>query len=895
MATPLLQTKLFIPQSRPGLVQRPRIIDKLNEGLQRGLTLISAPAGFGKSTILTEWVGAIGHQVTWLSIDDGDNDLKRFFVYFILAIQKINPSLGEDVLPVLQAADNPQTEHLLTILINDIAATDEEITLVLDDYHLIENQDIHNGLKFLIDHIPPNLHLVIASRVDPPIPLTRLRARDQITEIRSRDLRFNQTETETYLNEHMGLDLATEDISALHKRTEGWITGLHLAALSMQDRNDKHEFITAFSGGHHYIIDYLVSEVLSRQTPEIQKFLLQTSLLDRFCAPLCDAVLEMTASASNIQRLNQTNLFLISLDDERNWYRYHHLFANFLTQRLRETESEIIPTLHQRASNWLEQNRYFPEAVKHSLNGEDYQHAAQLIEQLGPDMMMQNEFDQLAQWLDAMPKKLVESVPWLCIIRAWMCDRWGQFDIGERFLQHAESAVDMSTSSTPNEAERIVRGQISAIRALYALKSAQIPQSIQHSKQALDYIPMDYFNRGVALFSLGWAKEAQGDLAGAIRVYEDGRSASLAVGNRILAQVIILQIGKVQFIQGHLHQAAETLREANQFKYERSNIKIPYASSASIGLAAIHREWNELDEALSYVQEGIEIGIASNVVDAITSGYASKALVHIARGDLDAAHQACNRAEEMVRDTPNLEAETLSKTLASRIRLNLAKNQLSEASRKVHDAGLNVDSEIENYLDIPHRILARVLIHSGRTNSASQELSDSHKMLAKVLKMTRSAGYSGEVIMTLVLQALAFEAQGIIDQSLNSLEKALVLAEPEGYIRTFIDEGAPMQALLQQVKTKGRLAAYVEMLLKAFDPQDTAVAPAIDQKLVEPLSQREIEVLRMLGTELTGPEIAGELVISLNTLRTHTKNIYAKLDVGKRRAAVRRAKELELI
>ena len=895
MTAPLLQTKLFLPQPRTGLVQRPRIIDKMNEGLERRLTLVSAPAGFGKSTMLIEWARTTGNKVTWLSIDDSDNDLKRFFIYLILAIQKINPSLGQDVLPVLQAADNPRMEHLLTILINDITEVDDEFTLILDDYHLIENQDIHNGLQFLIDHVPPNMHLVIASRVDPPIPMTRLRARDQVTEIRSRDLRFNQSETHAYLNDQMGLNLAQADISALHKRTEGWITALHLAALSMQNRDDKHDFIAAFSGGHHYIIDYLVSEVLSHQSEAIQNFLLRSSILDRFSAPLCNAVLEISDSKTLIQHLNQTNLFLISLDDERNWFRYHHLFANFLNQRLREKEPKSIPELHQRASKWLEHNHYFPEAVNHSLDGEDYEHAAQLIEKLGPDMMMQNEFDQLALWMDAMPKDLVESWPWLCIIRAWMYDRWGRFDDGERYLQHAESALEGSADSTPIEAKRIVRGQISAIRALYALKLGQISRSIEHSNQALKYLPSGYFNRGVASFSLGWAKKAQGDLSGTLEAYEDGRTASLAAGNRILAQAIILDIGKTQFIQGHLHLAADTLREVNQFKYEKSNIKIPYASPACIGLADIYREWNELDAAMSYIQEGIEIGTASNVVDAITVGYASQALLFLAQGDLKSANQACENADQMVRDTPNLEAETLSRTLDSRVRLSLAKNQLAEASRHVQEAGLGLDVEIDNFLDIPLIILARVLIHSGRQNSASQDLSDAHEVLEKILEVTRPAGYLGQVIGALVLQALVFEAQGIHDQALTSLEEALTLAEPEGYIRTFVDEGASMQALLQQAGTKGSMGAYVSRLLKAFEPQDTEATPAADQKLIEPLSARELEVLKMLATELSGPEIARELVISLNTLRTHTKNIYAKLDVGKRRAAVHKARELELI
>jgi LuxR family maltose regulon positive regulatory protein len=894
VSTPLLTTKLYIPPPRTNLVPRPRLIQQLNAGLESKLTLVSAPAGFGKSTLLGEWIRSSDKSFAWLSLDEGDNNLKRFLTYLIAALQQIDESIGDGILPLLEATDDPPIESLITLLINHIVSMEDEICLVLDDYHLITNQTVHQAINIFLEHLPPNAHVVLSGRVDPPIAISRMRARDQMIEVRPNDLRFIESEGETFLNDMSGLELSSGDISSLVSRTEGWITGLQLAALSMQGRQNKSEFVAAFSGGHHYIIDYLVDEVITRQSQEVRTFLYRTSIFNRFCAPLSDAVLEISDSRRIIQDIDEANLFLVHLDDERKWYRYHHLFAEFLNQRLQEREPENVPELHHRASEWLEDNDLIVEAVNHSLVGEDYERAAQLVENIGPDMMMQSEFDQLSKWLDAMPKELVENWPWLCIIRAWMYDRWAQFEVGEQYLQYAEAALNSNPSLASEDDEKIIRGQISAIRALYTLKKGQIPESIEFSNQALDYLPKDYFNRGVAYFSRGWAKQAQGDLSGAIQAYDEGRRASLAAGNQILAQAIILEIGKTQSLQGQLHQAAETFREAIGFKYEKSDIKIPYASPASISLANILREWNELDAAMSHLEEGIEIGLASKIVDAVAVGYASMALVALAQGDLEAAIQACKKTERMVKDIPDLETDTLTKTLDSRVRLSISQNKLTEAARYIEDRGLSVDTKFIYISDFEHIILARLLVHLGRVNSAAQDVTDAHKLLVEILEMASSAGYLSLRIEALTLQALAYDVQGKHDQALNSLEEALSLAEPEGYIRTFVDEGELMKDLLRQAYSRNISKAYVSKLLGAFEP-DRADGKPIAQSLVDPLSNRELEVLRLLSTELSGPEIAQELSISLNTMRTHTKNIYSKLNVTNRRAAVREAQELKLL
>ena len=894
MSTPLLTTKLYIPPPRRNLVARPRLIQQLNAGLSGKFTLVSAPAGFGKTTLLGEWISSSDKSFVWLSLDEGDNNLKRFFTYLIAALQQIDGSIGDGILPLLEATGDPPIEPLITTLINNIVSIEGEFCLVLDDYHLITNQTIHQAINFLLEHISPNAHIVISGRVDPPIAISLMRARDQMTEVRPNDLRFIKSEVKTFLNDLSGLDLSPEDLSALLSRTEGWITGLQLAALSMQGRQDKHEFVAAFSGSHHYIIDYLVDEVMARQSQEVRTFLYQTSIFSRFCAPLCDEVLEILDSRSILQGIDEANLFLVLLDDERKWYRYHHLFAEFLNQRLLEREPQNVPVLHHRASIWFERNGFLAEAIDHALEGNEFTRAAKLVESVGPIMMMQSEFDQLNSWLDAMPQEQVNSWPWLCIIRAWMCQRWAQLDEGEFYLQCAENALELDTTPEPMDGARIIRGQICALRALFSLNKGQISQSIEYANQALEFLPDDYFNRPVAADALGIAKRVSGDFDGAIKVFVKARRDSLAVGNRIFAQAIILEMGLTQSMQGRLYQAAETFREAIEFTYQDTEIKIPYASTASVSLANILQEWNELDAAMTHLEEGIEIGLSAKIVDAVATGYAIKARVYLAQDNLEAALAACQKLERILKDIPDLEHETIRIALDSRVRLLIANNNLAGAARMVQEHGFSVEDDIRYFHQFEHIVLSRVLIHLGRENLEQNYLSQAQDLLNRLREVIKPAGCLRETIEILALEALVFEAQGLHDQASDSLEEALTLAEPEGFIRTFVDEGEPMRDLLRQAYSRNISKAYVSKLLAAFEP-DRAVGKPTAQSLVEPLSNRELEVLRLLSTELSGPEIAQELSISLNTMRTHTKNIYSKLNVSNRRAAVREAQELHIL
>jgi LuxR family maltose regulon positive regulatory protein len=893
--TSLITTKLYIPPPQPNLVQRPHLNKKLKDGETRKLTLISAPAGFGKTTTVAEWIQKNNQHAAWISLDDGDNVLSRFMTYLITAIQRIDSDFGADILTVVQATEHPHLESLLTMFVNQIAEIQNEFILVLDDYHLISTQSIHDAVEFLLGHLPQNMHLVMIGRVDPPFSLSRLRVGGQLTELRSNDLRFTKGEITEFLNKIMGFDLTDGDIRALEIRTEGWVASLQLAALSLQNREDKREFIAAFSGSHHYIIDYLIDEVMSGQADEIQKFLCQTSILERFCASLSDEVLAITNSKNIIQQLEDANLFLIPLDDERHWFRYHHLFSDFLSQHLSEREPENVLPLHRSASHWFEQNNLFPEAINHALVGEDFEQAAQMVESIGPDMMMQSEFDQLTIWLDAMPPDLVNTWPWLCIIRAWMCQRWARVDEGERYLQAAEQALSNGSTPEPMGGEKVIRGQVAAIRALFALVRAQIPQSMEYANQALEYLPQDHFNRAVAADALGIAKRAIGEFDEAIKIFKKARKDSLEVGNRILAQAIMLELGRVQTLQGHLAQAAETFREAIHLEYQKTQIKIPYASSAIVYLADFLREWDDLEAAIAHLDEGIRIGQPAKMVDAVISSYALLTRVYLSLGDMGEAIKSYQTAERMARDTPGLESETKAILIESKVWLLLSQNKNLEAARFMDECGLDVTDEITFFNGFGHKTLARVLISSSRENPKEKYLSDAHSLITQMLDIAKPVGCMREVIELLVLQALAYQEQGLHDRALGSLEEALTLAEPEGYARTFIDEGEPMKTILKQAASRGIAEDYVNKLLVAFAPLEVRMESGATQPLLDPLSERELEVLRMLITELTGPEIARELMVSLNTLRTHTKNIYTKLDVNNRRAAVYRAQELKLL
>ncbi len=612
MPTPILATKLYIPGLRPNVVSRPRLLERLNEGLHRKLTLISAPAGFGKTTLVSEWVEGIERPAAWLSLDEGENDPARFLTYLVAALQTIAATIGEGVSGVLQSPQPPPPEAMLTALLNDLITIPDQFILVLDDYHVLEAKAVDQALTFLLDHLPPQMHLVIATREDPALPLARLRVGGQLTEVRAVDLRFTPSEAAAFLNQVMGLDLSAEDIARLSTRTEGWIAGLQLAAISMQGQQDTASFIKSFTGSHHFVLDYLVEEVLGQQSERVQTFLLRTSLLDRFCGPLCDAVL-MDPSVSGreiLEYLERANLFLVPLDNERRWYRYHHLFADLLRQRLHQSiasstgdaESQVNE-LYIRASLWYEDHGLEIEAFHHAVAAHDVERAARLVEGKGMPLQFRGAVVPVLHWLESLPRTVLDARPSLWVMYASALSMTGQLTGVEQKLQAAEAALQ---GAEPDDKTRNLVGHIAAIRALVAAAENQVETIIAQSRRALEYLhPDNLAVRTATIWKLGIAYQLQGDRAAASRAYSEAIAISQASGNIIINLSATVGLGNVQETENQLYPAAETYRRVLQLAGDQP---LPAACEAYLGLTRICYEWNDLDAAGQRVARPPETG-----------------------------------------------------------------------------------------------------------------------------------------------------------------------------------------------------------------------------------------------------------------------------------------------
>jgi LuxR family maltose regulon positive regulatory protein len=906
----LIQTKFYIPPPHQDIVPRSRLIERLNTGLHRKLSLVSAPAGFGKTTLVSSWIHQYERPVAWISLDENDNDLRVFFTYFIAALQRIDLNIGVNILNTIQASQTLQVSSLLTMLVNEIDAIEEEIVLVLDDYHRISNQAVHDTLDFLIEHMPARMHLVISGRVDPNISQSRLRVNRQMNEIRSNDLRFTEAEASIFLNELMDLNLLPSDIAALEKRTEGWIAGLQLAALSLQGRKDKHEFVSDFSGSHRYIIDYLVEEVLSRQPEEILTFLCQTSILDRLSAPLCDATLDISTSYEILQQIEESNLFLIPLDEHREWYRYHHLFDDFLKQCLLESDSKKIPELHIRAAGWYEREGFIPEALEHYLKAKNFSSAASLVEQHAKELLEHSQLATLMSWVNLLPDEHVLSHPWICIYHAWALRLSGRpFDVVESRLQDAEKVLEKQgwslskispteKSILNDEQARRLMGHITTIRAFQALFRDDIPHVLDLAHQALEYQPDGTFLSSNIAFALGWAYRFSGDLEASRQAFIETSNTSLESGNFYSAVATKCRAAYGDVLAGRLHQAMESLREAVQIANIENGKQLPVAGYAYVYMGGVYREWNNLEAATQYSLDGIELCERVGYIMDQAVGYATLSCVKLAQKDWEAAQDALQKAEFL---SQKMKTYVYVRRWVENCQIRLwdAQGNLNAIDAWIRESGLSVADELTFLRDIEHIILARALVVLGQANPESQYLDDALTLLTQLQEMTLSAGYFGKAIEVLVLQALALQAKDKDDTALKVLEQALSLAEPQGYVRTFVDEGPPMATLLRQAAAQGISMRYASRLLGTLESElqdeksEEEVMPA--SRMIEPLSKREFEVLKMLATELSGPEIASEMHIALTTLRFHTRNIYGKLEVNNRRSAVRKAQEFNLI
>ena len=924
MSTPILATKLFIPRPRANIVLRPRLIERLNErfrvssGHTPCVTLISAPAGFGKTTLVSEWVNNLRfmidnlrldakkgskienrksetvNRVAWLSLDDGDNDPTRFLTYLVAALQTIDANIGTGVLGMLDASQHqqPSIEPILTTLINEIITLSDRFIFVLDDYHVIDAKAVDNALTFLVEHMPPQMQLVIATREDPNLPLARLRARAQLTELRAADLRFTAAEAAEFLNQMMGLNLSTEDVAALETRTEGWIAGLQLAALSMRGQKDATSFIRAFTGSHHFVLDYLMEEVLGKQSKSVQNFLLRTSILDRMCGSLCDAVLlDAAQSASGqetLEYLEHANLFIVPLDNERHWFRYHHLFADLLRQRLGQClTSEGIAQLHTRASKWYENNDLMLDAFRHAGAANDIERAERLIEdKRRPIHHLPGAATAILNWLESLPKTVLDAKPALWWKQASMLLVIGQPNGVEEKLQALEAALASAAlpGSEMDDTSRDLIGKIAAARANVAQVEGQTEITLVQARRALEYLdPNDLNNRSMAIRSIGFAYYLQGDMTEASRAYAEALSLGQATGDIINILLASIRLGQIQEERSQLYLAAETYQHVLQLIGDYSP---PNSPVAHLGLARIYYEWNDLDAAEQYGEKSLQLAQQyDQVIDRLILSELFLMRLKLARGDVIGAARILSQTEQTTRQR-NFSFR-LPDIAAAQVLVHL------------HQGNIDAAAQLTRQYDLP-LFKARVLI-AQKNSSAALTVLESQR------KPAEDRGWTDRLLRVMVLQSIAMYAHGEKAQAMQVLGDALMIAEPGGLIRLFVDEGEPMATLFSETASRGIMPDYIGKLLAAFESnaqqsEDKSDLPHTlpeghrdGEPLIEPLSQRELEILQLIAQGLSNRQISERLFLALSTVKGHNRILFDKLSVQSRTEAIARARELGLL
>ena len=911
MPTPILATKLYVPPPQPKVVLRPRLIEHLDEGLHRRLTLICAPAGSGKTTLLSEWVAGSERQAAWLSLDEGDNDLTRFLAYLVASLQTVEAKIGEGVSSALQSPQSPPTESVLTALLNEITTLPDDFILVLDDYHAIDARPVDDALTFLLDHLPPQMHLVIATREDPNLPLARrLRARGQLTELRAAELRFTTSEASGFLEGVMGLDLSAGDVAALETRTEGWIAGLQLAALSMQGRADTASFIQAFTGSHHFILDYLVEEVLQCQPERVRSFLLQTSILDRLSGPLCDAVTEQEEGNVLLEALERGNLFVVPLDDERRWYRYHHLFADVLFAHLMAEQPDQVSILHRRASEWYEQNDLRSDAVRHALAAEDFERAAGLVELAWPAMDRSFQSGTWLGWVKALPDELVRARPVLCVGYAWALLDGGELEGAHARLRDAErwldTTADMSERPELPSAEMVVvddeqfrslPATIATARAAHAQALGDVPGTVKYARRALDLLPEgDYYERGVLAALLAVAYWASGDLEAAHRSFAGFRANMRMAGNILVAISGTFVLADIRMAQDRLHEALSTYQQSLQLAEGRDEPVLRGTTDLHLGWVNCTLSRTMRKPPDSTCSRSEELGEQAALPELQYRSRVALARIREAQGDLDGALDLLGEAERQYISSLVSDVRPVA---ALKVRIWVKQGRLTEALGWVRERGLSAHDDLSYLREFEHITLARVLLAQSKSERSVRSIHEAMGLLERLLRAAEEGGRTGSVIEILMLQALAHEAQGDNPTALVSLERALTLAEPEDYVRVFVDEGTPMAQLLSEAAARGIMPSYTARLLAALEAeaQKSECRPHVPpaESLIEPLSQRELEVLRLIAQGLSNREISERLFLALSTVKGHNQIIFSKLLVQRRTEAVARARELGLL
>jgi len=924
---PLIRTKLHLPFIRPNLVPRPRLQARIVEGLRCPLTLIVAPAGFGKTTLVASFIVNCGLPIAWLSLDKDDNQAERFLSYLVAALQETDNTIGSEAAQLLAAAHQAPPEAVLTSLINDLDTAGGEIVLVLDDYQFIGSQTVHEEVAFLLEHCPNTFHLVIVSRSDPPLPLVRLRARGKMVELRAADLRFTEPEAAQFLNDVMGLHLNAGSVAVLEERTEGWITGLQMAALSLRHREDVDGFIKGFSGTNRYILDYLLEEIMASQSPEIQQFLLCTSILERLTAPLCEAVLEagnldgwiIDKLPANLQPpnllncqpileyLERANLFLVPLDDERIWYRYHHLFADLLHARLQQTlKSQAIAALHTRAAQWYIHNGLTYEAIYHASLTSNNEWVEQLIEQNYMEMFHRGEASSMRFWTGKLSKELIYRRPWLCIYEAQSHALFGQLDEADVLLAEAEKHLQFDI---PAADTRSMLGHLAYLKSRVTGMRGDVHRAIELSLTARENTPASNLalQSGIGVM-LGVGYFLNGDFTNAIQTFSETIQSGIAANAINGTMAAYCHLARLYAIQGQLHKSYELYQEAGKYAHEAGGRNLGVMSLVDMGIANVLYELNDLENALAHIKHGLELIPLWGNADDIVLAYTTHARIQQAQGNKAGAVEAIEKGIHLIQ-TSGVFSAARDAVRTAQVKLWLAQGDLlsadswaaSEEARLISDRRFGFENELTRIT------LSRVYI-------AQKKPDETIRLLTHLEESAESGGRTGRLIEILILKALTLQILGETAQALAALEKSLSQAEPEGYIRIFIHDGPPMQRLLAQWSAHagdGPLRDYTINLLSQFDAEphrimatQEGVSAASDpstrlrqsgQALIEPLSQRELEVLHLMALGRTNQEIAQLLIVARGTVKAHTASIYRKLDAANRTEAVARARQLGIL
>ena len=888
---PLLATKLHPPRRRRTLVARPRLDHLAQRSRQRALTLVSAPAGFGKTTLVAEWFAG-GDGTAWLSLDQRDDDPLTFWTYVVAALDAAAPELSSNAATLLQSPGAP-LDAVVATLINDLETAAQDLVLVLDDYHLIESTEVHESVAFLLEHLPPQIRLVIATRADPPLPLASLRAGGDLLEIRAADLRFTPGEAGSYLSDAMHLAVTAGDVEVLESRTEGWIAALQLAALSMQGRDDPSSFVAEFAGDDRFILDYLADEVLEQQPPDVRDFLLTTSILPRLTGPLCAAVAGRDDARAVLEYLERSNLFVVALDDRRTWYRYHHLFGDVLRARLADDHPDLVPDLHRRASAWYAANGEPFEAITQAVAGGHPLLAAGLIEGAATAAQRARQEGQLRSWLEALPAAVFDDRPVLADTLAGARMATGDPTGVEALLDLAEAqlAPGRDPVVVDQEAYRQLPAMISVHRAGLALLAGDLDGTVTHATRVLARAgERDPLQRGAASALLGLAAWTRGELAvaqehytEAILRFEDGGYLPDVMG-------VSLALADIQLALGRLGDAQRTFEHALGLTTEHPGLR--GAADMHVGLSEVLIERNELDAATRHLATSTELGEAAGLPQHPYRWRVTTARLRRARGDLEGALALLDEA------LPRYQTDfspAVRPVEALRARVQLAGGDIDAAEDWARRRGLHADDALTYVQEFEHLTFARVLIARSAAGQDSAAGDQAMALLDRLLAAAERGGRMGSTIEALVLLAALHEGRGDRPAATAALCEALVRAEQEGHIRLFLHAGPEVTAVLRSVAGRDGRSSYAATVLAAAELAQGSKPPARPRAaLVDPLSDRELDVLRLLRSDLSGPDIAQELHVSLNTLRTHTKHIYTKLAATNRREALTRAAELGL-